>query len=252
MKIVVLQKPGRFTSKDFKTNLEKYLGILKGEIVATTNFDGFTRNGWATIRVEGQDSEVVATLIARELGGAQTNLATVEANGVYEGVISENNDELWVDIGIETPRSIKARVGLYALRAQLADGKPVPERRIIEDYCLIPGTRASVRLTRVEAGVIEGWLSDIQIDRFLSWMSTGLDRIQIVDCYRHEVEAAIKQSRLERDVASLETLTLTAQSVVCKLGTDAVGLIPKLGSTLRERELNTFIPRRIEMRCRPW
>jgi hypothetical protein len=79
-----------------------------------------------------------------------------------------------------------------------------------------------------------------------------LDRVQVFDSYRHELELAIKRSHLERDVISVEPRTLTAQSVLCKLGTDAIGLIPKLGSLLKARELKPFIPKRIVARCRQW
>jgi hypothetical protein len=255
MKITILQRPGHHASRDFSSSLESTLHFLKGELGASFKLDGFSQKGWARIDIQGEDSEVARQLVIRNLGQAQTDLLDVEAQGVYEGIISSGlNDKLEVDIGIESPTPVNVKIELEALRAQLADGKPLRINEIIREYCLIPGSRAAVRITRLEQGKhsVGGWLADSQIERLAGWIGTRLDRIQISDSYRREVEYAIRKANLERDIVSVEPITLTAQSVVCKLGTDAVGLISKLGSVLRERELNPFIPKRIINRCRPW
>lgn len=254
MNITILQRPGQFTAKDFTRNLESALNLLKGELSAFTRLDSFSKKGWARIDVDGPDSEILSELIARELGRAQTDLATLSPNGVYDGIIAgQFHDNLEVDIGTERPKPVNVKIALGTLRAQLADGKPLPGSEIVQGYCLFPGSRVSVRITRLRPdGGVEGWFADSKINQLASWIATELDRIQIYDSYRSEIESAIKKSNLERDIVSLESMTLTAQSVVCKLGTDAVGLIPKLGSALRKRELNPFIPKRILARCRPW
>jgi hypothetical protein len=255
MKITILQRPGQRTSREFSSNLESTLNFLKGDLTATFKLDGYSRKGWAIIDIQGDDSDIVKQLITRKLGQAQTDLAKVETYGDYEGIISSgSNDELEVDIGIESPTPLNVGIGLEALRAQLADGKPIGIKEIAREYCLLPGTRAEVRITRLERGKhsVEGWLADPQIECLSGWIGTRLDRIQVSDSYRREVEYAIRKANLERDILSVEPITLTSQSVVCKLGTDAIGLIPKLGSVLKQRELNPFIPKRIITRCRLW
>lgn len=255
MKITILQRPGQFTAKDFNRSLEDALHLLKGELSASTKIDGFSKKGWARIELDGGDYEILSELMAREFGQAQTDLAKVELNGVYDGIVAgEVHDDLEVDIGIDTPKQVNVRIALGTLRAQLADGKALRTKEIVDDYCLFPGSRVTVRISRLEtgAGVVEGWFADSQISILSSWVATELDRIQIYDSYRREIESAIKKSHLTRDIVSLESITLTTHSIVCKLGTDAVGLIPKLGSVLRKRELSAFLPKRILARCRPW
>jgi hypothetical protein len=255
MKLIILQRPGHFTTKDFQAELDKTLGSLKGELGASIRLDGFSRKGWARLELEGEDSDVLRELLARGLGEAHTDAANLEAQGIYQGIVSGATDNfLEIDVGIETPRPMNVKIGLAALRAQLGDGKSLHSNDIIRQYCLVPGSRTTVRLTRLEPDTlaIEGWLADSQIERFSSLIATGLDRIQITDCFRHEAENAVKKSRSERDTVTIESETLTTHSIVCKLGTDAVGLIPKLGKILRNRKLDPFIPRRILMRCRPW
>lgn len=255
MKITILQRPGKHTSREFSSSLESTLHSLKGDLDASLKLDGFSQKGWARIDILGEDSEVVKELLTRNLGQAQTDLVDIEAQGIYEGIITSGlNDNLQVDIGIESPTHVNVKIALEALRAQLADGKPLRINEIIREYCLIPGSRMAVRITRLEQGAhsVEGWLADSQIEQLAGWIATRLDRVQVSDSYLREVEYAVRKANVERDIVSVEQISLTAQSVVCKLGTDAVGLIPKLGSVLRQRELNPFIPKRIIARCRPW
>lgn len=255
MKVTVLQKPSEFTAENFESNLENALLGVKGDLTGSVKFEGFSRKGWTRIDIQGDDAEILLELVTRDLGLAQTDLARIDPQGTYEGIIhGEVKGNLEVDIGIETPKLVNVRISPHALRAQLADGKLLPTGQILRDYCLHPGAKLAVRLTRVDSdtGSIDAWLADSQIERFSSWISAYMDRIQISDCYRRDIEIATKKSGIERDVVSLEPFTLTAHSVVCKLGTDAIGLIPKLGSVLKKRELHPFIPRRIMERCRPW
>lgn len=207
------------------------------------------------MRLVGDDSEVVSELVSRRLGLAQTELMGIENLGHYEGIITGQTATcLQIDIGIEKPRPLTIKVDLNTLRAQLCDGKALSMEEIVEHYCLFPSTRAAVRITNFEpeSELAEGWLADSQLALFSNWISTRLDRIQVFDSSKREVEFAVRKANLDRDIISVERQTLTTQSVVCKLGTDAIGLIPKLGSILRRRELKPFLPKRIVSRCRPW
>jgi hypothetical protein len=253
MKITILEKPSEITARSFKQRLGKALDELKSELNATTTLDGFTSNGWARIGIDGEDSEVLEELIINEYGLAHTDVRDIEVHGVYESIITGSNTQgLEFDVGLEQPSHVKCLVPATCLTAQLADGKSIPCREIIEDYCLFPGVRFSVRIARKTENEIEAWLSDSHIERLSDWVTTGLDRIEIFDCYKQEVEGAILKAKLSRDTISADRITLTVQSITCKLGTDAVGLIPKLGSVLKRQKLRPFIPKRILARCRPW
>jgi hypothetical protein len=100
--------------------------------------------------------------------------------------------------------------------------------------------------------LLEGWLSDSQVQILSDSISPRLEQIWIFNSTRKRIEFALHRAKLERDVISLESSTLTVHSVVCKLGTDAIGLIPKLGSMLKQSELRPFLPKRILELCRPW
>jgi hypothetical protein len=253
MKITILERPSEITARSFNQRLEKALDELKTELKATTTLDGFTSNRWARIGIGGEDSEILAELITNEYGLAHTDLREIEAPGIYESIITRSNAQgLEFDVGLEKPGHVNCSVPASHLIAQLADGKNIQCREIIEDYCLFPGVRLSVRITRKTDNEIEAWLSDSQIEQLSGWITAGLDRIEAFDCYKQEVEAAILKANLSRDIISADQITLTVQSITCKLGTDAIGLIPKLGSVLKRQKLRPFIPKRIVARCRPW
>ena len=253
MKITILERPDEITAKSFKQRLEKALEELKTELNATTNLDDFASNRWARIEIGGEDGEILAELVANQYGLAHADIREIEVSGVYGSVITRSTAlGLEIDFGLEKPARVKCSVPARHLIAQLADGKNIQWGEIFENYCLFPGIPLSVRITRKTDKEIEAWLADSQIERLSRWITSGLDRIEVFDCYKQEVEAAILKANLSRDIISADQTTLTVQSLVCKLGTDAVGLIPKLGLVLKRQKLRPFIPRKIVARCRPW
>ena len=234
--------------------MEESLSKLRGELSATTKLVGLSGHGWARVDIDGEDSEVMVEIVSREFGRAQTDLNQVQVQGNYYGIVNPAGADLSVDIGIEKPTPLSVNLDLKGLRAQLCDGKPLSGREIAEIYCIHPGSRLAVRITslRRESSTLEAWLADFQVELFSEWITSHLDRIQVFDCTRPNLENAIRKANLERDVISVEPNTLTTHSVVCKLGTEAIGLIPKLGAKLRESELQPFLPKRILTRCRQW
>jgi hypothetical protein len=54
---------------------------------------------------------------------------------------------------------------------------------------------------------------------------------------------ALEHARLERDVISVESLGMFEHALVCKLGTDAAGLIRQLGRNLGNAKFTVFNPK---------
>jgi hypothetical protein len=61
-----------------------------------------------------------------------------------------------------------------------------------------------------------------------------------------EVVNAVERAYHFRDVSQIETLGPLEHALSCKLGTDAVGLVPKLGPHLAAANLAPFSPRKIK------
>ncbi|MGA2784874.1 MAG: DUF2110 family protein [Candidatus Bathyarchaeia archaeon] len=253
MKIALLQRKGKVEEGRFCAALQNALDDLKGDLTVDTKIQPFSKYGWTVLDVTGDDTEIFIELVSREFGLAPSNHSGIEIYGNYRGTVRSFNSDLIVDIGIEEPEPAYVRVKLSSLRAQLADGRGwVPAREISELYCLVPGTPISIRVTKLAHNETEyeGWLSDSQTSQFSDWLNCGLERVQVYDCLKSRLHFAISRAKLERDIVSTEQLNLTTHSVLCKIGTDAIGVIPSLGFTIRQSELKAFIPKRIQEKCR--
>jgi hypothetical protein len=60
-----------------------------------------------------------------------------------------------------------------------------------------------------------------------------------------DVEWVMERARLGRDVVDVEALGLFEHVLTCKLGTDAAGLIPRVGRFLRFARFVVFNPRKV-------
>jgi len=255
MKITLLQRRGEVEERHFCDALENTLASLQGDLRVEASVQPFSKYGWAVIEIKGDDSEVFVELVAQKFGLASSEVSKIERLGNYRGTVRSFDSDLIADIGIEQPKPAYVRVRLSSVRAQLADGRgQVTAREIAESYCLFPGTPVSVRLTSLgpDDTEIEGWLSDSQMSTYSEWINCGLERVQVYDCLKSQLDFAIRKARLERDVVSTEQLNLTTHSVLCKIGTDAVGVIPRLGSILKRSRLQPFMPQRIQKKYRAW
>ena len=92
---------------------------------------------------------------------------------------------------------------------------------------------------------IEAMLSEKQLLQYENWKKSLLHRLVILGARLQDVDLAVEKTGCSRDVVSIESLGLLEHAVVCKLGTDAAGLIPKIGRRLPHAVLTVFNPNRI-------
>ena len=96
-----------------------------------------------------------------------------------------------------------------------------------------------------EESRIEVELAMSQVERYEVWRDSLLDRLLVVGSSLYEVKMALEHARFERDVISVEPLGMFEHALVCKLGTDAAGLIRQLGRNLRNAKFTVFNPKRL-------
>ena len=145
------------------------------------------------------------------------------------------------------PKVVCAAVPLLHLQAQLVDGRKTALRKMAELFGFCEGFPLNVKVAHVDAerDLIEAELSMKQVGRFNNWRESLLDRLLVLGSSASEVKTALERARLERDVIDVESLGMFEHALVCKLGTDAAGLISKTGSILRTSRFAVFNPRRI-------
>ncbi|PVX25695.1 MAG: hypothetical protein CW691_03785 [Candidatus Bathyarchaeum sp.] len=229
---------------------ERYSGLVRG-LKVQMRFVGTTDRGWIQLDVSGDDQTVALSLLDREVGLAPVSLDGLEKFSVMQGKVifsNKSKDNVRVDVGAVFSQTCDAVVSKNQLGAQLADGKELSLQRLVELFCLYDNVPLQVKILE-KAGenckTVEAALSEAQLSIFKSWVHSRFDRLIILGSLMSDVERAVKLSRHSRDIIKTESLGTLEQVVLCKLGTDAVGLIPKLGRYLKSGVLVPFSPKKI-------
>ncbi len=238
---------GPFRQKIFQAKIAS----LCKDLMVETKVVGKTSRGWVQVELKGEDQEVAMEFLDREVGVAPVNIEKVKKFSTIKGRVifaGEKEQELLVDIGVYSPHVYDATIPLTRLQAQLADGKKLPLQRLLELFCLYDFMPLNVKISRdvkSEDEQVEAELSETQLSKFMQSMNSSLDRLVVLGATLSQVKRAISVSGHNRDIIRVETLGLLEHAVVCKLGTDAIGLTPRLGPHLYTATLAPFSPRKI-------
>ena len=233
-------------------NLETMLSSVCEDLQVKIKVQGKTTRDWIRIEVTGEDESVALRLLDREIGLAPTSTESVGRFSAVRGKVIDSvrsTTELRIDVGVFAPKVCDAVIPCQRLQAQLADGENLSLQRLIKLFCLYDFTTLHIKIVadlNVEEGLWEAELSETQLYRFSDWLGSNLDRLIVLGARQREVEASVERSRHSRDVLRIETLGLFEHAILCKLGTDGVGLMPKLGPYLRHAYFAPFSPRKIK------
>lgn len=206
-----------------------------------------TRRGWLEVGASGEDAEAFLNLLMERFGRALVDGSKVEKWDLVRGSVigaGRVGFGVYVDLGVFEP---VARDGLYPLhrmRAQLADGVSKSCRVIIEENGLMDGFPVKVRVTGVERERVSLELSDETRELFLAWWRLPFDRVVAVGASREEVVSVVRAAGLQYDVIGIEPMSLFSQCLVCKMGTDAPGVIARVGRLLKGVRLAAYRARR--------
>ncbi len=206
---------------------------------------GNTVNRWVQVSLSGEDEAVAASYIKKEIGTCPTALEKVENSSVLKGYILKldvNQKKLNIDVGIFEPKVIPATIPLARLQAQLANGKEVPLKKIAESYGFAEGLPIKIKVIGFDEndGVLEAELAAAYVEELHAWQQSLLDRLIVLGASRGMVESVLERTRLNRDVIGIEVLGMFEHALTCKLGTDATGLIPRIGRYLRNSVFVVF------------
>lgn len=225
--------------------LKTYIKGLKVE----AHVCGVTKQGFIQVMVSGEDESIAQRYLAAEIGLCPTNLEQVKKFSQIKGYVILNNkgEELNVDIGVSSPKTVYAKIPLQQLQAQLADGRKLAPKKLMELFGICENMPILVKISRVDVdkGYIEAILSEKQITQYRNWTRTLLDKLIIIGASNNEILHALKTARCYSDIVDTQTLGLFEHAITCKLGTDAAGIIPKIGKKLKNATLSIFNPRKI-------
>ncbi len=201
---------------------------------------GNQQSRWVQVSLEGEDEVVASAYIRKEVGLCPVTLDAVEEGADLRGYISKVEDQqLVVDVGVFEPKVTQAYVPLAVLQAQLAGGKTVPLKKIAEAFSLAEGVPVTVKVTS-KTDALSAEFSKTQIEKLQGWRQSLLDRLIILRTSKELIMTTLERTRLTRDVIDVEQLGLFEYALTCKLGTDAAGVIPRVGRYLRYAVLLVF------------
>jgi len=215
-----------------------------------TKILGTVADGWVQITIVGEDERIATNYVIKEIGLCPTIFGNVRKFSTFKGYIrnlGKNEGELSVDVGVFQPKVVHATIALRHLQAQLVNGRKVALKKIAELFGLCEGLPVSVKVSGLneDESRIDAELSSRQIRKYAVWRESLLDRLLVLGPSLHEIKETMERAKLERDVIDVEPLGMFEHALTCKLGTDAAGLIPKLGRKLKTVKFVVFNPKRL-------
>jgi hypothetical protein len=197
-----------------------------------------TANHWVQVSIAGEDEAIATSYLRKTYGLCPVTLENARATDTFKAYVSkvdESKELLSVDVGIFEPQIVPAIVSVACLQTQLVEGRNLSMRKIAELFGLIEGIPLTVKVNweKSTEGELSAELSVEQVSKFLSWKQSLLDRLIVLGTSLETVNSAIERTKLIRDVIDVEELGAFEFALTCKLGTDAAGLIPRIGRYMR-------------------
>lgn len=247
--LTLLQKLYGPTEAYAKKTFVEFLSSVTSGLDVDVRFIGKNKRNWIQLNVSGIDSKVVESYLYKKFG-LVPSLEDIHIQLVLNGKIIDSGKVgygVYVDVGLSDSHILDVLIPMYRLRSHLVDGRKLALRKIIDIFCLQDNFPLSIHLTELdlENKKIMGELSDRQIKLFRGWLSSRLDRVIVLGTYYKQVMFALRQSGIQHYIAKVEKLGFLENSIVCKHGTDAPGVIKAIGRYLPEVPLYVFSPSKI-------
>jgi len=236
-----------YNAQQLKLVENQLKSILKGLKIKIENVEVAPR-GWIQVNFSGEDEKAALSYLEEEIGLCPVRIENLKKFSTTKGYITglgESKDELCLDIGITSPKTMNATIPLQHLQAQLADGRKIALKKLTELFGFCENLPLKAKITSISENRIEATMAETQLKLYRKWIKSLLDRLIILGAAQQETKTALKNSRCQNDIVEIEKLGLFEQAVACKLGTDAVGLITKVGRNLPNATLSVFKPKTI-------
>jgi len=229
-------------------HVEEHLkSSLKGLKVKIEKIQATTQ-GWIQATFSGEDEKVALNYLENTIGLCPTHVSNLTKFSTVRGYItdlSKSEEQLQLDIGLMMPKMINVTISLRHLQAQLADGRKIALKKIAELYGFCENTPLTAKIVHLNKDRIEVTLAEDQLKLYKRWTKSLLDRLIVLGVSQQEIRTALKNARCQNDIVGIEQLGFFEHTVICKLGTDAVGLIPKVGKKMTAATLSVFSPKKI-------
>lgn len=238
-----------YSSNQRRLISETLKALFEGlDVNATVNVD--PDNSWVEVSLAGEDEAIAKNILARDVGFCPSVIENITPSSTLKGFVTDlknSRKELLVDIGVYRPKPVLAAVPLENLQSNLAGVSRVSLNEIAEFWGICENLPLKIKVVSVDASNsrVKAELAAEQVEKYLFWRDSLLDRLLVLGASLSQVKAALAQAMLNRDVIDIESLGMFEHALVCKLGTDAAGLIPRLGRRIRAATFTVFNPRKL-------
>jgi hypothetical protein len=248
--LTLLEKCYSYQWKSYLRDFEASLVQIFQNLEVQVKVLGRSNEDWIQIEVVGSDTEIVTNYLIQKFGLAPLSYETIQLFSILKGRVIDSEKigyGLYIDVGISRPKHVDVLIPLYILRSQLAKGKKLSVKDIINSYCLHDNFPMVIQVTKLHSvkREIEGRLSVGQTSLFNEWTFLNFDRVIILGASSNQVKRLLKRSRLDRDIIKIISLGFLEQLLLCKLGTTGPGIIKKIGPMLPKTPIYIFSPSRI-------
>ena len=204
---------------------------------------------WITIELDGEDEDAAYNLLRHKYGNT-CSLGELKDNEIRHGKIIQAGKYgygFFIDIGIDSKQKIDAFLPLHTLRRQLAKNEKIPLRKLIEIYGFLDYFKLQIQIESIDRlrKNVQASLSTGQVDEIKEWAKSKLERLIINGVTRHHLKKVITKSGHLRDIVAIERLGLLEEIIICKQGTNARGILTKIGPLLPNSQIQLFIPNKV-------
>ncbi len=219
------------------SQVRELLGDLEVEV------DEVRRNfrSWAILRLRGPDAEEAAERLVGEFDTVRSLFDLTPGDVIYGRIIDlyRVGYGIYVDVGVVGPRVVDALVPLYRLREQLLGGEKASVRDIGRSFGFVENLPLEVEIVEVneEEGEIEARLTDEQVEYLLEMAADPYDRLIVAGVTRKRLQRALNRAGFGRRVLRIERWGLLENEVVLAEGTDAPGVLSRVGPYLKGAEV---------------
>ena len=254
-KLVLYDKIYNITSerkrKDFIIRYSKYLrehikGFSKTKIKINKLRDYDKR---FEIFINGPEEIFVFNLLKKEIGGIN-EFKEIQVGKVYKGTmidVGKVGFGIFVDCAIMNPK-VDVLINLHSLRNQLCRDKEKSLKEIINAYEFVDHFPIYVKIIEIDLikNKIQGELDDKTLKLFKKILDENIEGLFMSGETKGQFKKALIRNGNLRDIVSLKRYGYLEHILLLKGGSNAPGIITKIGKDLRNCKLSAIRPTKIK------
>jgi len=254
-KLVLYDKIYNITSerkrKDFIIRYSKYLrehfkGFSKTKIKINKLRDYDKR---FEIFINGPEEIFVFNLLKKEIGSIN-EFKEIQVGKVYKGTmidVGKVGFGIFIDCAIMNPK-VDVLINLHSLRNQLCRDKEKSLKEIINAYEFVEHFPVYVKIIEIDSinNKIQGELDDKTLKLFKKILDENIEGLFMSGETKGQFKKALIRNGNLRDIISLKRYGYLEHIVLLKEGSNAPGIIPKIGKDLRNCKLSAIRPVKIK------